>query len=177
MPQTKNAICSEKQEEVYQIAYELFSRDPKPDWVTFFREILGVDGVIRQIYPTPQSLADFERRDTYTEILQMLTRLRERPVVCVVSDRNKTEGKDRDEDDPREPIRVITVRLPDSLYEAIRIEAHEHHTSVNQLCISKLLQFIENELIPKVHRTASAKRLGRRKKKKGAEKKRAGADL
>ena len=47
-----------------------------------------------------------------------------------------------------EPTRVITVRLPKSLHESLRYEAHERKTSMNQLCISKLLQVIDNKLVP-----------------------------
>ena len=47
-----------------------------------------------------------------------------------------------------EPTKVITVRLPKSLHEALSVEAHEHHTSMNKLCISKLLQFIDRHMIP-----------------------------
>ncbi len=43
---------------------------------------------------------------------------------------------------------MITVRLPKSLHEALRVEAHEHRTSMNKLCISKLLQFIDAENVP-----------------------------
>ena len=43
---------------------------------------------------------------------------------------------------------MITVRLPKSLHEALRDEAHEHRTSMNKLCISKLLQFIDSEQVP-----------------------------
>ena len=134
MPETENRVDREKQarEEVYQVAYELFCR--KPDWMTFFREILGLNGIVRRIYRNADALAEFERTETYAEVLQMLTRLRERAVS---------------NEDPQEPTRVITVRLPKSLHEKLRVEAHEHHTSMNKLCISKLLQFIENELIPK----------------------------
>ena len=28
------------------------------------------------------------------------------------------------------------------------VEAHEHNTSMNKLCISKLLQFVDRELVP-----------------------------
>ena len=50
--------------------------------------------------------------------------------------------------DDAEPTRVITVRLPKSLHEALRVEAHEHRTSMNKLCISKLLQFIDGQQVP-----------------------------
>ena len=47
-----------------------------------------------------------------------------------------------------EPTRVITVRLPKSLHESLRDEAYEHRTSMNKLCISKLLQFIDGQQVP-----------------------------
>ena len=121
---------SEMQQEVYRVAHELFSR--KPDWVTFFREVLGLQGIVRQTYPTTQALAEFEQTEHYTEIQQMLARLRSGQFTS----------------DSDEPTRVITVRLPKSLHESLRAEAHEHRTSMNKLCISKLLQVVEEGLIP-----------------------------
>ena len=35
------------------------------------------------------------------------------------------------------------------MHEALRIEAYEHRTSMNKLCISKLLQFIDTENVPR----------------------------
>ena len=136
MPDTENGTETERQtrEQVLQTAFDRYSRSPAPDWVTFFREVLGLNGLVRRTYRTPEDLAEFEQSEEYAEILQMLTRLRERTVAP---------------DDPNEPIRVITVRLPKSLHEALRLEAHEHQTSMNKLCISKLLQFIDNQMIPR----------------------------
>ena len=65
----------------------------------------------------------------------MLAKLRERSVGTPVPD-------------DLEPTRVITVRLPKSLHEALRAEAHERRTSMNKLCISKLLQVVDEQLIP-----------------------------
>jgi len=121
----------ELQQHVYHVAYSLYCENP--DWVVFFREVLGLNGIIRKCYPARDTLSEFERTETYAEIQQMLKRLRER----------KTESID-----PQERTRVITVRLPESLHEALQEEAHEYRTSVNKLCISKLLQFIDNELVP-----------------------------
>ena len=42
------------------------------------------------------------------------------------------------------------MRIPQSLHEALRIEAYEHHTTMNKLCISKLVQFIDTEHVPAV---------------------------
>ena len=44
-----------------------------------------------------------------------------------------------------EVTRVITVRLPESLHEALKAEAVDHKTSMNKLCISKLLQALIDE--------------------------------
>lgn len=119
------------QREVYRVACERFRENP--DWVTFFREVLGVDGVIRKTFQHPEDLSQFEQGNTYSEIQQMVAKLR-------VKSKNQTESD--------EPTRVITVRLPKSLHESLRAEAYERHTSMNQLCISKLLQVIDNQLVP-----------------------------
>jgi predicted HicB family RNase H-like nuclease len=119
------------EERVYQAAYELFSKNP--DWVTFFREILGLEGVVRRNFPTPDGLAEFERTETFRRIQQMLSRLRHQSDDRPVS---------------HEPLHVITIRMPESLHEALKVEAHEYRTSMNKLCISKLLQFVESELVP-----------------------------
>jgi predicted HicB family RNase H-like nuclease len=39
---------------------------------------------------------------------------------------------------PSEPQRVITVRLPKSLHESLKVEAHARNISLNELCKMKL---------------------------------------
>lgn len=131
MSETGSRITAEKRNEVRRVAQHLYAKGP--DWVTFFREVFGVTGVIRRTFPSKDLLDEFERSETYSEILQLLTRLREKQITA---------------EDQQEPTRVITVRLPRSLHEALRVEAHEHRTSMNKLCISKLLQFIDHEYVP-----------------------------
>ncbi len=121
----------EKTQEVHRIASELYRQ--QADWVTFFRRILGVDGVVRQMFPTAPEMNLLEQTQEYTDIQHMLAKLRERGATPA---------------DDSEPTRVITVRLPKSLHESLRTEAHEKRTSMNKLCISKLLQMIDTELIP-----------------------------
>ncbi len=113
---------------VYQAAYDLFLRDP--DWMVFYRNVLGMKGLVREAFPDPRSLAVFEETPAYAEIEQMLANLRQRRRPAPIHE---------------ERIRVITVRLPESLHEALKDEAHVHRTSMNQLCISKLLRVIEGE--------------------------------
>jgi predicted HicB family RNase H-like nuclease len=122
----------EKHTEIYQIAEALFEKGP--DWVTFYREIFGMHGIVRHTFPTMEMLNDFEQSDAYREIQHMLTQLR--------------ETGPHDIDLKEEPTKVITVRIPKSLHEALRAEAHDHRTSMNKLCISKLLQYIDNQLVP-----------------------------
>jgi predicted HicB family RNase H-like nuclease len=119
-------------QEVFRVASDLYHQGP--DWVTFFREVLGVDGIIRKTYADAASLAQFEQGEDYRQIQQMLAKLRERNGAS-----QPAAG---------EPTRVITVRLPKSLHESLRFEAHEKHTSMNKLCISKLLQIVSEELVP-----------------------------
>lgn len=123
---------NEHRQDVIRVADEIYNQ--QPSWVTFFREVLGVDGIVRQLYSTPESLAQFEQSPEYQQIQQMLAKLREK-------DADLPGG-------PREPTRVITVRLPKSLHESLRAEAHDRRTSMNKLCISKLLQVIDEEMVP-----------------------------
>jgi predicted HicB family RNase H-like nuclease len=118
-------------EQVVCAARRLYAR--RPDWAVFFREVLGVDGIARQAFNTPQAMAEFERTEDYEEILRMLTDLRRTPPLPL---------------ERQQPSQVITVRLPKAVHEALRVEAHERRTSMNKLCISKLLQFIDGNLVP-----------------------------
>ncbi len=120
-----------KEAQVYRIADELYQRNP--DWVTFYREVMGIDGIIRRSFTSQSEMILFEQSNEYSDIQQMVAKLRERA----------SEPAEN-----REPTRVITVRLPKSLHESLRTEAHERKTSMNKLCISKLLQMVDSGLIP-----------------------------
>jgi predicted HicB family RNase H-like nuclease len=125
------AQSQETYREVLQVADNLYRQDP--DWVTFFREVVGIDGIIRKKFPSFEELTKFEQTDEFDRIQKMLVKLREK----------------RNASDPEtEPTRVITVRLPKSMHEYLRTEAHDLRTSMNKLCISKLLQVIGEEMIP-----------------------------
>lgn len=108
-------------QEVYRVAGELYGQ--RPDWVLFFREVLGVDGAARRLFSADE-MAEFQCTGEYTLIQEMLTRLRER-------------GQTKEEP---EAIQVVTVRLPKSLHAALKTEARERQTSLQQLCVTKLLR-------------------------------------
>ena len=123
---------SQKHVEIKHAVERLFAT--KPDWVKFYREVIGLHGLIRRAFPTYDAMADFEQTETYRDIHRMLAELRSLPPP-------KNTAEDT---------RVITVRIPKSLHEALRIEAYEHRTTMNKLCISKLVQFIDTENVPTV---------------------------
>lgn len=115
---------TDKAAHVLQAAREIF--DQRPTWVTFFREVLGVEGIVRKAFDTPEALSRFEASNAYDEIQGMLTRLRKIDDDLAIG--------------PREPSRVVTIRMPKSLHDALKEEAHERQTSLNKLCVSKLLR-------------------------------------
>src|SRR5688572_7815273 len=131
---------TEKYQSILQAARQLY--ESEPDWVTFFREILGVDGIVRRQFTRLEDLNAFEKSPEFEQIQKWLVKLREQ--------KNATDTES-------EPTRVITVRLPKSMHEYLRTEAHDLRTSMNKLCISKLLQVIEQDLIP-TERTSSPSR-------------------
>ncbi|MCI0335321.1 MAG: hypothetical protein L0228_19100 [Planctomycetes bacterium] len=132
---------TEKYQPIVQAARQLY--ESEPDWVTFFREILGVDGIVRRQFTRLEELTAFEKSEEFEQIQKWLVKLREQ--------KNATDTES-------EPTRVITVRLPKSMHEYLRTEAHDLRTSMNKLCISKLLQVIEQDLIPTERATSSPPR-------------------
>jgi predicted HicB family RNase H-like nuclease len=119
-------ISTELTQEVRQIAHSIYSQ--RPDWVTFYRDVLGLNGAVRRCFPSKDMLAEFEKTEAYDDIQTMLHDLR------------KSGHTPANAEDPTE---VITVRLPRSMHAMLREEAHEHRTSINKLCITKLLKFID----------------------------------
>lgn len=130
---------TEKYQEVLEFAETRYRQNP--DWVTFFREVLGVDGAARKSFPTFDELTAFEQSEQFDRIQKLLVKLREKRPSA---------------DTESEPTRVITVRLPKSMHESLRTEAHDLRTSMNKLCISKLLQVIGEEMIPNERASTSS---------------------
>lgn len=118
----------ERKLEAYRVASEMFKQ--RPDWVTFFREIMGSDGVARRLFADPKDFDWFQGETEYGHMRRMLGMLRNA----------SADGFGK------ETIKIITVRLPESLHMSLRAEAKDRNVSMNQLCISKLLQAIENKM-------------------------------
>ncbi|GAB6166600.1 hypothetical protein JCM19992_26000 [Thermostilla marina] len=124
------------------------------DWVTFFNRILGVDGLVRSLFPRPEDWKTFENTPTYHRVQYLLTMLR--------SQQGNQPKKD-------EPLTMITVRVPKSIQEALAQEAWELRTSINRLCISKLLQIIDQEYVPQARQFGGRRSSGRRERRQHEE--------
>lgn len=120
---------------ILEVAERLFAANP--DWIIFFREIMGLDGIVRRTFQTPDSLMRFECSAEYARIREMLDALRQ---------------KQHEKTPVREVQRVVTVRMPMSLHETLKAEAQKMNVSINKLCISKLLKLLDEtacrELVP-----------------------------
>ncbi len=118
-------------QQAFDVANDLFVN--APTWVCFYRELMGGRGLITQLFPEHDDFGRFLRTEQYHQIQMMLTALRSR---------------DLPENDPHDPQRMITVRLPKSLHEAMCDEAGRLNISVNRLCISRMLQLLDPKMIP-----------------------------
>ncbi len=132
-PQDFSPFC----QKILSRAKQMFQSNP--DWVTFFRENLGAGSMARKLFKASGDYLAFERTPEYQEIQRLVNQLRNRKISPTAVN---------------EPTRVITVRLPESLHEALRLEADDHATSINKLCISKLLQVLDD--MPKNSKPAGA---------------------
>lgn len=124
-------MSQEDAQEVLRFARCLFKESV--DWVQFFKEVLGKKGKVRRTFAALEDYAAFESTPEYAEIQAMLMKLR-------TKSSNREFGC--------EPVKVITVRLPESMHAALRDEAHLHQTTLNKLCISKLLQIVDQKFVP-----------------------------
>ena len=113
---------------VLQVAQRLYKMEP--EWVVFFREVLGVDGIVRRTFGDAEALVRFECTPQYSRIREMLDALRSRQ---------------QEQAPERESLRVVTVRMPRSLHETLKEEAGQLRVSINTLCISKLMKLLDEQ--------------------------------
>jgi len=135
-----NVSFATRAREVYERAEALVAS--KSDWITVFREIFGPSGIAREYFPTTEEMEQFEKTLEFRAVRQFIGQLRE-------------QSGDASE---RVPTRMITVRIPKSLHDSICQEANDLKVSVNKLCVTRMLQRVDRQLIP----TSSQKRRGRR---------------
>lgn len=135
----RNGLCpasefNQRCQQAFDLANDLFGH--APTWVCFYRELMAGSGLIHRLFSTDADFGAFLRTEQYHQIQLMLTALRSR---------------DLPENDPNDPQRMITVRLPKSLHEAMCDEAGRLNISVNRLCISRMLQLLDPKMIPETN--------------------------
>ena len=145
-----NLPIDQRGKEVLRLAEEAFAKTGS--WVVFYSEMLGVDGEVRKLFQDNDEMRHFESTPEFADLQEMIAAVR---------------SQDNSKGDSAEPERMITIRLPKSLHDALRIEADDLNLSINKLCISKLLQRIESRFIP----IQQGRRRGRRPGPQGPRKK------
>ncbi|TWU35063.1 hypothetical protein [Novipirellula artificiosorum] len=149
-PESVDEIPTERRgQEVLRLAEEAFAKTG--NWVVFYREMLGVDGVVRRLFPDADSLRRFEMSKEFLTLQEMVAAMR---------------GQDPSKGDSAEPERMITIRLPMSLHDVLKAESDEMNLSINKLCISKLLLPIAGRFVP----LQQGRRRGRRPGPQGPRK-------
>ena len=103
-----------------------------PHWTVFFQHVFGLNGIVRTHLPDINDRKRFYTTPNFKLILGAMQDLRSRKLSC----------------QQEETTRVITVRLPKSMHEQLVEEAHEERTSLNKLCLTKLLEPVESEHVP-----------------------------
>ncbi|TWU48086.1 peptide chain release factor 1 [Rubripirellula reticaptiva] len=121
-------------------------------WVAFYREMLGTEGLVQRTFPTTTEFAQFQKSKQFAELQEMVAALR---------------SHESSKGDTNEPEKMITIRLPKSLHDALTQESNELNLSINKLCISKLLQRIESRFVP----VQQGRRRGRKPGPQGPRKK------
>lgn len=117
-------------ESVLKAAQQLF--DTRPQWPVFHAKVFGPNGLVRQTFSDPYSAEEFAGSDEYRELKRMLADLR----THVVGGYHRT----------------ITVRMPPELHETLRREAALHGVSMNGLCLAKLLESPNEDLLKVIAR-------------------------
>ncbi|MEI7862725.1 MAG: toxin-antitoxin system HicB family antitoxin [Planctomycetota bacterium] len=125
-PPSPADLLHQRELAVLQVAERLHAMNP--EWVVYFREVLGVEGVVRRTFREAEELVRFECSPHYARIREMLDDLRSRQQAIPAG---------------RETQRVVTVRMPRTLHESLKAEAESMEVSINTLCISKLLKILD----------------------------------
>lgn len=123
------------------LAEEAFAKTGS--WVMFFREVLGVQGIVRQLFSEPEEFNRFIQGAEFATLHEMLAAIR---------------SQDQSKSDATEPERMITIRIPKSLHESLQVESKACGLSINKLSISKLLFPADSRFVPE----QQGRRRGRR---------------
>lgn len=120
-------------------------------WVVFYRTMLGIDGLVAELFPDPAERQRFFQTESHAELQEMIAAMR---------------STDQSKSDATEPERMITIRIPMTLHEVLMQEAEAAELSINRLCISKLIQPVQDRHVPE----PQGRRRGRKPGPQGSRK-------
>jgi len=116
-----------------KIAREAFGR--ASDWTEFSNAVYGIGGPFARLFLTPAEREAFGRTDEHRQIEEMLEKL---------------QGGDDDGPLPPTPTERqarFVLRLPRSMFEALKAEAEAEGVSINMLCVAKLGTTLRGSII------------------------------
>jgi predicted HicB family RNase H-like nuclease len=121
--------------QLLDIAREAFGR--ASDWTEFSNAVYGAGGPFGRLFPTEEERKAFDQTDEHRQIQEMLEKLQggddEEPLAAA-----RPEGQAR-----------FVLRLPRSMFEALKAEAEAEGVSINQLCLAKLATKLRSNLFLK----------------------------
>lgn len=120
-----------KEAEVMRVSEKAFAETGK--WVVFYRTLMGADGVVMSLFPDSKERQRFYQSRIHAELQEIIAAMR---------------SSDTSKSDSTEPERMITIRIPMTLHEVLKDESNWAELSINQLCISKLIQPIQDRHVP-----------------------------
>ena len=88
---------------VQQQVQDLFATHP--DWIKFYRDVIGCEGLIRRVFPNHEAMAEFEQTEIYHDIHRMLTELQ-----AAVAEGSEREDEGHYRADSRQPARTLADR-------------------------------------------------------------------
>jgi Arc-like DNA binding dprotein len=123
-PKGEARSLQERAAQFLDIARKAF--EGESNWMRFSNAIYGIGGPFSQLFPTQEERKAFEQTPEHAEVERMMSDL--------------MGGND---DEPLRPAPAegqarFVLRLPRSMFEALRAEAEAEGVSINMLCVAKL---------------------------------------
>jgi hypothetical protein len=109
--------------------------DRSADWMEFSNAVYGIGAPYGQLFPTREEREAFEKTEQGRQVEEMMSKL---------------QGGNDDDPLPEVPAEGqarFVLRLPRSMFEALRAEAEAEGVSINMLCVAKLGTKLRGNLI------------------------------
>lgn len=102
-------------------------------WVPYYRDVIGIGGLLHARLTTPEQRAAFAAAGHYGELLELIADLRGRST-------QKQTAYERDQ--------MITIRVPSSMHAVLVLESRDAGTSMQKMAITKLMEPLDMRHLP-----------------------------